>query len=272
MSNIVCAAILPHGDMIPELGNPSATLMAPTHLAMVETGKRMAAANPDTIVIATPHGVRVDGKISIGLTEFASGTLQGTKSSITVEMNVDQLLAYSIASEASVVGIPVAGFVYGTGSGPSSSLPLDWGSVIPLWYCGAQWKREPKVIVVVPCRSVDELQLVEFGRTIAAVAERAGRRVGFIASCDWGHAQDPAGPYGFHADSAKFDMQALELIKSGNLSGFLGMDETYVENAKPDGIWQTLMLSGALEGSSLIPDVLSYQCPTYFGMLVAAYS
>jgi aromatic ring-opening dioxygenase LigB subunit len=272
MSNLVCAAILPHGDVIPELGGPNSDIMQPTHLAMVEAGRRMAAAGPETIVIATPHGIRIHEHIGIGITEHAAGGLQGPGASIGVKMQVDQYLALAIAELASESGIPTARYVFGTGAGPESRLPLDWGAVIPLWYCGAQWDREPSIVVVVPDRSVDELDLVEFGRIVTQSADRSGKRVGFIASCDWAHAHDPSGPYGFHEDAAKFDQMALGLISSGDLNGFLGIDEAFIENAKPDGIWQTLVLAGVLEGSGLTVDVLSYQCPTYFGMLVAAYT
>jgi aromatic ring-opening dioxygenase LigB subunit len=272
MNNLVCAAILPHGDVIPELGGPEADSMRPTHTSMVEVGRGMAAARPDTIVIATPHGIQVEGHIGIGITQFAAGGLQGPGGSIVVDMPVNQYLGIAIAQEAAANGIPIAACTFGTGAGPESRLPLDWGALIPLWYCGARWEPKPKIVVVVPSLSVTEEELVQFGRIVAKTASRNGKTFGFIASCDWAHAHDASGPYGFHKDAAKFDMMALEMIKSNKLDGFLGLDNTFVENAKPDGIRQTLMLSGALEGSPLKPSVLSYQCPTYFGMLVAAYS
>jgi aromatic ring-opening dioxygenase LigB subunit len=268
---IVSAAILPHGDVIPALAGPTADRTLPTHHAITEAARRMHQAQPDTIVIATPHGIRIEEHVGISITERAAGSLHGHGSIITVDLAVDVQLAYSIVAESKARGIPMAPTVYGTGSGPDSRLPLDWGCVIPLWYCGQNWGRSPKVIVVTPSRSVDEPQLVDFGRAVAASARRAGRRVAFIASCDWAHAQAKDGPYGFHPDAANYDNLVKEIIRAGDLTRFIGLDRTFIENAKPDGNWQALMLAGALEGTDLRPEILSYQCPTYFGMLVAIY-
>ena len=41
--------------------------------------------------------------------------------------------------------------------------------------------------------------------------------------------------------------------------------------ALADSFWQLLMLHGAI-GESWEPELLSYEAPTYFGMLTAAYS
>jgi aromatic ring-opening dioxygenase LigB subunit len=44
-----------------------------------------------------------------------------------------------------------------------------------------------------------------------------------------------------------------------------------METAKVDAYWQTLILMGALGHTPMKPDLLSYEVPTYFGMIVAAY-
>ena len=43
-----------------------------------------------------------------------------------------------------------------------------------------------------------------------------------------------------------------------------------VENARADSWWQMLMLHGATPGWR--GELVSYEAPTYFGMLTAAYS
>jgi aromatic ring-opening dioxygenase LigB subunit len=46
-----------------------------------------------------------------------------------------------------------------------------------------------------------------------------------------------------------------------------------VEQAKADSWWQMLMLHGATTGSSTgwTGRLISYEAPTYFGMMTAAY-
>ncbi len=46
--------------------------------------------------------------------------------------------------------------------------------------------------------------------------------------------------------------------------------ETIVEAASADSLWQLVMLHGAL-GDDFRAELLSYERPTYFGMLVAAF-
>jgi aromatic ring-opening dioxygenase LigB subunit len=46
----------------------------------------------------------------------------------------------------------------------------------------------------------------------------------------------------------------------------------FMEEAKVDAYWQTIILAGALGHTPLRGELLSYEVPTYFGMAVAAYS
>jgi aromatic ring-opening dioxygenase LigB subunit len=49
------------------------------------------------------------------------------------------------------------------------------------------------------------------------------------------------------------------------------MDLEFVERAKPDSLWQMLILYGALELTPMKGELISYQVPSYFGMLVASF-
>ena len=51
----------------------------------------------------------------------------------------------------------------------------------------------------------------------------------------------------------------------------LVLDPGLVRDAKPDSYWQMLMLHGALRGQGWRGELLSYEAPTYFGMLCASY-
>ena len=51
----------------------------------------------------------------------------------------------------------------------------------------------------------------------------------------------------------------------------LEWEEAFLEDAKVDAFWQTIILAGALGHTPLTGELLSYEAPTYFGMAVAAY-
>jgi aromatic ring-opening dioxygenase LigB subunit len=60
-------------------------------------------------------------------------------------------------------------------------------------------------------------------------------------------------------------------VREGDLGRLLGLDERAAADAWIDGLWQALMLAGALEAVPMRHELLSYEAPTYYGMLVAAY-
>jgi aromatic ring-opening dioxygenase LigB subunit len=92
-----------------------------------------------------------------------------------------------------------------------------------------------------------------------------------IASSDHGHAHRADGPYGFDPAAAEYDGQIVDLIKANHLTGVSEIDPAFVGKAKADSYWQMLILSGAI-GDRWKSEFLSYEVPTYFGMLCAAYA
>jgi aromatic ring-opening dioxygenase LigB subunit len=244
--------------------------MAKTHAAALEIERLLEHSRPDTIVIATPHGVMVDGFICVGTTEIASGSLRGAKSTIEANVETDQEFAQLLLEHADAAGVPVANYVASPEG--ESVLPLDWGVIIPLWYCGLKSKKKYKYVIVSPSNSVHFTGLIAFGRAIAKVASHTGKRVTFIASCDWAHAHSASGPYGFHPDAKRFDKEVQKIVAENRLGDFAKTDAKMVENALADGIPQALILHGAIDGAGFQAHLHSYQCPTYFGMLVASFT
>ena len=49
------------------------------------------------------------------------------------------------------------------------------------------------------------------------------------------------------------------------------MDPDFVDGAKPDSWWQMAMLVGVLSVVPMRGELVSYQVPTYYGMLCASY-
>jgi aromatic ring-opening dioxygenase LigB subunit len=130
-------------------------------------------------------------------------------------------------------------------------------------------RSEPQipVVVVSPARDLPSSEHVRAGRVLAEAT--GARRVAVIASADHGHAHDADGPYGFDPAAAVYDSLVTELVRANNLAGLLAVAPNLVEAAKADSFWQLLMLHGVVrEGFDI--DLLSYECPTYFGMLCGA--
>jgi aromatic ring-opening dioxygenase LigB subunit len=255
---LVFASIAPHGGLV--FDQPD----APTRRGMEELRRRFDAAQPEAVIVLTPHGTHADGHFAV----VRSALLEGDASQWTdADSNYagpgDPKLADACIRALCEDGLPAVGITFGSTAAGSSTMPLDWGAAIPLWFM-----RAPAVVVS-PNRSLSNEQHVRAG---AALARATGtRRVGFIASADHGHGHSEDGPYGFAAESAPYDERIIELVRENRLGELVDVDPEWAVAAKADSFWQLLMLHGAI-GDRFEPDLLSYEAPTYFGMLTASYT
>jgi aromatic ring-opening dioxygenase LigB subunit len=269
---IVYACIAPHGsEAIPELAGDKLEAFSETRRGMEELGKQMKKHNPDTIVIATPHGLRLDQTIGIVTSQYSAGKLEDKGKSVSARFKCNRQLAQRIYQNAKKVGLPVVAANYGTSGGPDSCMPMDWGVLVPLWFFGAQEKKKPQIIVVTPSREIPLTKLVEFGKVVAQAAEKSNKKIAFVASADEGHAHDKNGPYGFHPASKEYDELVIRAIKENNVKQILTLDQQFVEDAKPDSLWQIAILAGVLESVHMKGRFVSYQVPTYFGLMCADF-
>jgi aromatic ring-opening dioxygenase LigB subunit len=126
-------------------------------------------------------------------------------------------------------------------------------------------------VVGSPARDRPFAEHVRAGAAIRRVIEASRKRIALVASADHGHAHDKDGPYGFDPAAKEFDDRIVELVRDERLEELLQFDPDFIERAKADSFWQLLMLHGALGGTEWRSEFLSYEAPTYFGMLCAAY-
>ncbi|MFC4426431.1 extradiol ring-cleavage dioxygenase [Deinococcus navajonensis] len=266
MGSIVFGCLLPHGfEILEPLAGSDPVLMARTRESARVLGEQMRRAAPEVIVVLTPHGTRAEGQFTVSNAERMRGTVEAHGAAVTLERPVDRGFAQAIAQQAQAGGLRVALLNYATSEGPLSCLPLDWGALIPLHFM-----PDVPVVVINPPRGTDFEPHLQFGAALAQAATTGHRRVGLIASCDWSHTHDEAGPYGHHPSAALLDAQVVALLEAGDLEDLGGIDPQHVETAKPDGLWQALVLAGAIPRPGRQVQVLSYEAPTYFGLLCAA--
>src|SRR5256712_8163839 len=169
-------------------------------------------------------------------------------------------------------GIPVVAVSYGANDPAASIAPMDWAVLIPSHFMGGRTDPQVPVVVVAPARDLPDDVHVRAGEAIARVAAASRKRVALVASCDHGHGHDTNGPYGFTPRSKEFDDAVVDLIKRDDLAGISRLGSAFAREAKADSYWQMLMLQGALGRGGWRGELLSYEAPTYFGMLCAAYT
>jgi aromatic ring-opening dioxygenase LigB subunit len=286
---LVLAAVAPHGfPIIPALSDDAEGALA-TRAAMEELGRRVAAAAVEVLVVAGPHGIRVDGAVCLAAVARAAGSLRWEGRSVELNVPLDGALTEAIAASARAAGVPVAMAGFAGNRRDQSAVPLDWGTLTPLWFLGhgrnmvghgdvlADPPDEdfgPPAVIVTPSRTLPRETLVAFGRALADAAQADPRRIGLVASCDWGHTHRADGPYGFHPKAAEMDALVVGAIRAGDPLRLMTMPDEDAAAAAIDGLWQTLVLGGALERVPLPlrSEVLCYQAPSYYGMLTAVFT
>jgi aromatic ring-opening dioxygenase LigB subunit len=282
---LVAAAIAPHGFPVIPVLSENADGGMQTRTAMQSLGRQFASANVEAVVIAGPHGIRVDGQFAIVEAARVAGTLRWEGNTAEVNAPCDKVLADAIAEQARAAGLPVARVSYAGNRADQAVAPLDWGGLVPLWFLGHDQNEAgtgdvlgglptspggPPAVLITPSRSLPRSAMVEFGRSVARAISADSRRIGFIASCDWAHTHSQDGPYGFHDAAQRVDDVVKEAVESNDLASLATLPEGDVQAAAIDGLWQALMLAGIHEVTPVPLHLHSYEAPTYYGMIVAS--
>jgi len=272
---LVYACIAPHGgEIIPELASK---VMLPkfeeTRAAMRVLAKRISETHPHTVVIASPHNLRLVSRIAVVVSENASGTLRGVPNgSVSLRARCDIDFGRILVRQAEKEGLPVVGANYGTATGSSSDMQMDWGTLVPLWFILKERKLKPKILIVTPSREIPLRTNFVFGQLLGRLMnEDRERKFVFIASADQAHAHSRTGPYGFSRAAQKYDDLVLRAIRDNNLKRILRLKPRFIEEAKPDSLWQMVILAGINELVPLRSQLLSYQVPSYYGMACAGF-
>jgi len=274
---LVYACIAPHGgEVIPELATKwTVTRFSKTREGMRELAEQVAQSRPDTVIIASPHNLRLHRKIGIVTAANSTGHLQASlrnPKSVTVKAKCDVELAKELLERAESRNMPVVGANYGSNEGTASDLPMDWGTVIPLWFIFKACKRKPRIAIVTPSREIPLKQNHEFGRVIADLAEKnRSKRIVFVASSDQAHAHKKSSSFGFNRAAKVYDELVLQAIERNNLQSIMEVKQRIIDGAKPDSLWQMTILAGILSKIPMRSHLYSYQVPTYYGMICAGF-
>jgi aromatic ring-opening dioxygenase LigB subunit len=255
---LVFAAIAPHGGLV--FDHPDGE----TRRGMEELRRRFTAAAPEAVIVVTPHGTLLDDRVGV----VRAGRLSEHGSRFVDHDHLydgpgDPELAEACVRALRDAGVPVAGLSFGATVAGDSEMPIDWGAGIPLTFLSGP------AVVVTPCRALANDVQVRAGAALAAAT--GSRRVAFVASADHGHGHSTDGPYGFSEHSAPYDAEIVRIVRENRLGELRDWSPQVAYDAFADSFWQLLMLHGAL-GDGWASDLLTYEAPTYFGMLTASFS
>jgi aromatic ring-opening dioxygenase LigB subunit len=117
---LVYACIAPHGDeLIPRIAGKNGRLAAMSTKGMRKLATEMKKARPDTIVIATPHNLRLMKNIGVVVAENSSERVGSRGAEISLRARCDVKLARELLAASEEAGLPVVGANYGRSPGSS---------------------------------------------------------------------------------------------------------------------------------------------------------
>ncbi|HMB67246.1 MAG TPA: hypothetical protein VKM96_04795, partial [Candidatus Bathyarchaeia archaeon] len=255
------ACVVPHGgDIIPNLAvRKTERLFEKTRDSVRKIAREIREARPDTIIIASPHNLRLQYNIAIITSENSTGQLNGPRGRrVRLRLKCDRELAQNLLRESTQKHLPVVGANYGTAEGSASDVPMDWGTLVPMWFVAKEERVRARVVIVAPSREIPLSKNIAFGIVIGEMAEKSKKRIVFIASADQAHAHQKSGPYGFHRSATKYDQFVSRAIQKNRIGSISRLSKRLVEEAKPDSLWQMAMLAGITRVVKMQGTLLSY--------------
>jgi AmmeMemoRadiSam system protein A/AmmeMemoRadiSam system protein B len=257
--------ITPHPPLIiPKIGKGKESKIQKTIDAYDQVGRDIAALEPETIVVISPHSVTYADYIHISMGDSARGDFSqfGAKS-VSIEKEYDNTFVNELSDAAEIVHIHA-------GTLGERDKALDHGVLVPLYFVDRYYKDYK--IVRVSISGLDALTHYRFGQCISKVAETLGRKTIVIASGDLSHKLKEDGPYGFAEEGPDFDKQVTEAMSTGDFMRFLTFDEEFSNAAAECGLRSFIMMAGALDGLSIKPSFLSYEGTFGVGYAVCLYT
>jgi MEMO1 family protein len=258
--SIVFAGLLPHAPvLVPGVGGDRLADVAATVRAMATVARRAVAAQPETLVLVSPHSPRRPGAFGLWRTSQLRGSLERFGSpEDRVGLPLNRTFADELETEAARRGLR-------TWHIPDKS--LDHGAVVPLCYLVAAGWKGPTVILSL--NYPGEGGLEELGHAIAIVAQERRQHTAIIASGDMSHRLTPEAPSGFHPDGRRFDEALIALLREGAYREIARIDSELEESAAEDAADSTRIAVTAVGYQTEGHEVLSYEGPFGVGYGVA---
>lgn len=258
------AVLMPHPPvLLPEVGRGRESEIAATERAMRAAAEAVAHWAPDVLVVASPHTVMYSDYFHISPGKSARGDMSAFGApQLQVETEYDAQLREEMIRLARDSRLE-AGTLGQRGE------ELDHGTLIPLYYLRRAGVSCP--IVRVGLSGFSPSEHYRLGRCAARAAEKLGRRAVFVASGDLSHKLRADGPYGFAPEGPAFDEAVTGAMASGDFLSFLAIEPSLCERAAECGLRAFQMMSGALDGLAVAPELLSHEGPFGVGYAVALF-
>ena len=256
--------MVPHPPMIvPDIGRGDEEQIRETIRAYEQVADEIAALQPDTIIITSPHAVMYSDYFHISPGAAAKGSFRRFRApQVRFEEKYDSGLVGRICQIADESGFP-AGVL---GERDSS---LDHGTMVPLWFI--RKKYQGGRIVRIGLSGLPLTDHYKLGQIIRRAVDELGRNAVFVASGDLSHKLQSYGPYGFAPEGPEYDKRIMDVCSRGAFGELLEFDETFCDKAAECGHRSFVIMAGAFDGTDVRAEQLSHQDVTGVGYGICTF-
>jgi AmmeMemoRadiSam system protein A len=264
---LLAGAILPHPPVIvPGVGS-GPMLAGTTVAAMRQLSDELAALQPETVVLISPHAPSFSDYIyCYGGPELSGDLASFGAPQVRLSFGQDQELLDRITTRLGEAGLAAGCLSAEQMRRFQLEQKLDHGALVPLYFLQQAFTFR---LVVLSSAGLPISDLYQAGRCLRQAAEDLGRRIILVASGDQSHKAGAASPYGTNPEGARFDQALVTALRQSDLAAVLAIDPALRQRAAECGYRALVMLCGAYAGLGIRSTVLSYEAPYGIGYLVA---
>ena len=261
---LLAGFMVPHPPLIiPEIGKGEEETIRETINAYERAAEEIAALEPETIIITSPHSVMYGDYFHISPGKGAKGSFRRFGAGrVRFEEDYDTLLRDRICTLADAAGFPA-------GTLGERDAELDHGTMVPLWFIRRKYLGGR--IVRIGLSGLPLSDHYRLGQLIARAAEDTGRRAVFVASGDLSHKLQPYGPYGFAPEGPAYDQRIMDVCGRAAFGELFDFDETFCDKAAECGHRSFVIMAGAFDGVRVKAEAFSHQDVTGVGYGICSF-
>ena len=262
--SVLAAFMVPHPPLIvPEVGKGGEAQIAETTLAYERVADEVAALEPETIIVTSPHAVMYSDYFHISPGSGAEGSFRRFRApGVRFSEKYDTELVKRICELADAEKLPA-------GTLGERDAELDHGTMVPLWFIRNRY--DGGKIVRIGLSGLPLSEHYRLGQIIARAADECGRRAVIIASGDLSHKLQSYGPYGYSPEGPEYDERIMDVCGRAAFGELFDFSESFCEKAAECGHRSFVIMAGAFDGLRVKADVLSHQDVTGVGYGICTF-
>ena len=261
---ILAGYMVPHPPMIvPDVGRGSEKQIEETTAAYERVADEIAALQPETIVITSPHSIMYADYFHISPGRGALGSFaEFMAPQAAFSEDYDEELVSEICRLAENEHLPA-------GTMGEKDPRLDHGTMVPLWFIRKKYKGGK--IVRIGLSGQPLIDHYRLGMLIKEASEKLGRRTVFVASGDLSHKLQDYGPYGFAEEGPVYDERIMDVMGRAAFGELFEFDSSFCDRAAECGHRSFVIMAGAFDGVDVRAEKLAHQDVTGVGYGICTF-